>query len=204
MRKMCSWLFWKLSVASYPTNVSALSSCLSCFALQDLKDAAMQAGTWWSLWVQHVLHQVFHGACDDREKNLQSSEMFRMCRKGRDESFLSARLYHDGQLYIIDVSQSVENEHPQALDFLKRDCVNVASWERPDKFLMLALLRRQSNSLMTKVNNFFGKRMASRPVPVKRLFEYAISWACSSIAANLDVRNVPVKQLEMSLAACCL
>jgi hypothetical protein len=40
---------------------------------------------------------------------------------------------------------------------------------------MLALLRRQSNSLMTKVNNFFGKRMASRPVPVKRLFEYAIS-----------------------------
>merc|ERR1719230_2062226 len=34
-------------------------------------------------------------------------------------------LYHDGELHIIDVSQSVERDHPHALDFLKRDCVNV-------------------------------------------------------------------------------
>eukprot|EP00392_Amoebophrya_sp_AT5.2_P009530 g9558.t1 len=37
-------------------------------------------------------------------------------------------LYFSGELYMIDVSQSVEMDHPQALDFLKRDCQNVSSF----------------------------------------------------------------------------
>lgn len=76
-------------------------------------------------------------------------KMMQQCKLVHGDLSEYNMLYHDGQLYIIDVSQSVENEHPQALDFLKRDCVNV--------------------------NNFFGKRMASRPVPVKRLFEYVVT-----------------------------
>lgn len=31
-------------------------------------------------------------------------------------------LYHDDTVYVIDVSQAVENDHPMALDFLRRDC----------------------------------------------------------------------------------
>jgi RIO kinase 1 len=31
-------------------------------------------------------------------------------------------LYHQGEIWIIDVSQSVEHDHPMALDFLRRDC----------------------------------------------------------------------------------
>ncbi|KAB5535475.1 hypothetical protein PHYPO_G00118060 [Pangasianodon hypophthalmus] len=34
-------------------------------------------------------------------------------------------LYHDGDAYIIDVSQSVEHDHPHALEFLRKDCSNV-------------------------------------------------------------------------------
>ncbi|XP_029686752.1 serine/threonine-protein kinase RIO1 isoform X1 [Takifugu rubripes] len=34
-------------------------------------------------------------------------------------------LYHDGDAYIIDVSQAVEHDHPQALEFLRKDCTNV-------------------------------------------------------------------------------
>lgn len=34
-------------------------------------------------------------------------------------------LYHRRQVVIIDVSQSVEGDHPMALDFLRRDCVNI-------------------------------------------------------------------------------
>lgn len=34
-------------------------------------------------------------------------------------------LYHDGDSYIIDVSQSVEHDHPHALEFLRKDCSNV-------------------------------------------------------------------------------
>lgn len=34
-------------------------------------------------------------------------------------------LYHNGQVVIIDVSQSVEHEHPHALEFLRKDCTNI-------------------------------------------------------------------------------
>ncbi|XP_061694823.1 serine/threonine-protein kinase RIO1 [Syngnathoides biaculeatus] len=34
-------------------------------------------------------------------------------------------LYHHGDVYIIDVSQSVEHDHPHALTFLRKDCSNV-------------------------------------------------------------------------------
>ncbi|KAM9308290.1 serine/threonine-protein kinase RIO1 [Gastrophryne carolinensis] len=34
-------------------------------------------------------------------------------------------LFHNGQVYIIDVSQSVEHDHPHALEFLRKDCANI-------------------------------------------------------------------------------
>uniref|UniRef100_A0A6Q2YST8 Serine/threonine-protein kinase RIO1 n=1 Tax=Esox lucius TaxID=8010 RepID=A0A6Q2YST8_ESOLU len=34
-------------------------------------------------------------------------------------------LYNDGEAYIIDVSQSVEHDHPHALEFLRKDCANI-------------------------------------------------------------------------------
>merc|ERR1712100_811042 len=58
-------------------------------------------------------------------------------------------LYFEGDLFIIDVSQSVESDHPQSLDFLKRDCVNV--------------------------NNFFGKCMAGSTLSVKKLFDFIVT-----------------------------
>ncbi|CEM25434.1 unnamed protein product [Vitrella brassicaformis CCMP3155] len=39
-------------------------------------------------------------------------------------------LWHDGHVTVIDVSQSVEHDHPHSLDFLKRDCVNVTAFFR--------------------------------------------------------------------------
>ncbi|KAG8694068.1 protein kinase rio1 [Ceratobasidium sp. 395] len=37
-------------------------------------------------------------------------------------------LYHDAHLYIIDVSQSVEHDHPSAFDFLRNDIQNVEAF----------------------------------------------------------------------------
>lgn len=34
-------------------------------------------------------------------------------------------LYHDGKCCVIDVSQSVEHDHPHALEFLRKDCSNI-------------------------------------------------------------------------------
>uniref|UniRef100_A0A7S2N1P1 Serine/threonine-protein kinase RIO1 n=1 Tax=Zooxanthella nutricula TaxID=1333877 RepID=A0A7S2N1P1_9DINO len=86
--------------------------------------------------------------------------MMQECRLVHGDLSEYNMLYHDGQLTIIDVSQSVESDHPQALDFLKRDCVNV--------------------------NSFFAKMMAWAPIPVRRLFDYIVSKAVADDAAALD------------------
>jgi RIO kinase 1 len=39
-------------------------------------------------------------------------------------------LYHDGSVVIIDVSQSVEQEHPHAFEFLRKDCTNISEYFR--------------------------------------------------------------------------
>lgn len=39
-------------------------------------------------------------------------------------------LYHNDSLVIIDVSQSVEQEHPHAFEFLRKDCTNVSDFFR--------------------------------------------------------------------------
>jgi len=33
--------------------------------------------------------------------------------------------YHEHHLVVIDVSQSVEHAHPNALEFLRKDCTNI-------------------------------------------------------------------------------
>lgn len=37
-------------------------------------------------------------------------------------------LYKNGEIWIIDVSQSVEHDHPHALEFLRKDCTNVTDF----------------------------------------------------------------------------
>ncbi|KAL9235834.1 hypothetical protein vseg_010568 [Gypsophila vaccaria] len=37
-------------------------------------------------------------------------------------------LYYEGHLYIIDVSQAVDLDHPHALDFLREDCLHVSDF----------------------------------------------------------------------------
>ncbi|KXJ78563.1 hypothetical protein RP20_CCG004225 [Aedes albopictus] len=39
-------------------------------------------------------------------------------------------LFHNGKIVIIDVSQSVEHEHPHALEFLRKDCTNITDFFR--------------------------------------------------------------------------
>eukprot|EP01051_Picozoa_sp_SAG22_P001665 SAG22_NODE_68_length_22846_cov_32.458258_8_plen_88_part_00 len=39
-------------------------------------------------------------------------------------------LWHRKQLWFIDVSQSVEHDHPSAFDFLRKDCENITAFFR--------------------------------------------------------------------------
>ncbi|XP_064363136.1 serine/threonine-protein kinase RIO1 isoform X2 [Dromaius novaehollandiae] len=66
-------------------------------------------------------------------------------------------LYHSGEVYIIDVSQAVEHDHPHALEFLRKDCANV--------------------------NDFFQKRSVA-VMTVRELFEFITDPSITS--ENLD------------------
>jgi RIO kinase 1 len=55
-------------------------------------------------------------------------KMFHQCRLVHADLSEYNMLYFKKRLYIIDVSQSVEHDHPQALTFLRMDCTNVTDF----------------------------------------------------------------------------
>jgi len=56
--------------------------------------------------------------------------MFQRCRLVHGDLSEYNLLWHDNQVYVIDVSQSVESDHPSALDFLRKDASNVNDFFR--------------------------------------------------------------------------
>ena len=48
-------------------------------------------------------------------------------------------MYHEGKAYVIDVSQSVEHDHPNALEFLRKDLTNVNEVFRKKKINVLTV-----------------------------------------------------------------
>lgn len=56
--------------------------------------------------------------------------MFRECRLVHADLSEYNMLYHAGHVMLIDVSQSVESDHPRALEFLRMDATNVTDYFR--------------------------------------------------------------------------
>ncbi|KAI0004633.1 RIO1-domain-containing protein [Russula compacta] len=56
---------------------------------------------------------------------LNIRKLFHQCKLVHADLSEYNILYHEGHLYIIDVSQSVEHDHPSAFDFLRGDIKNV-------------------------------------------------------------------------------
>lgn len=56
--------------------------------------------------------------------------MYQVCRLVHADLSEYNILYHDDKLFIIDVSQSVEHDHPRSLDFLRMDVKNVTDFFR--------------------------------------------------------------------------
>ncbi|KAJ8919568.1 hypothetical protein NQ315_002190 [Exocentrus adspersus] len=55
-------------------------------------------------------------------------KMYNKCKLVHADLSEFNMLYHNGQVYIIDVSQSVEHDHPHALEFLRKDCTNITEY----------------------------------------------------------------------------
>ena len=80
-----------------------------------VKDVELSESKWRELYLQCVqlMHTIYH-RCKLVHADLSEFNM----------------LYHQHQLFIIDVSQSVEHDHPHAMDFLRKDCLNVTEFFR--------------------------------------------------------------------------
>lgn len=59
-------------------------------------------------------------------------------------------LYYKGHLYIIDVSQSVEHDHPNAMRFLQMDCTNMTAYFRRQRIPTMTV--RELFDFITDVN----------------------------------------------------
>lgn len=64
--------------------------------------------------------------------------MYQACRLVHADLSEYNMLYHNGHVVVIDVSQSVETDHPRALDFLRVDCQNVTDFFRRAGVLTMA------------------------------------------------------------------
>ncbi|KIJ62642.1 hypothetical protein HYDPIDRAFT_94239 [Hydnomerulius pinastri MD-312] len=63
-----------------------------------------------------------------QELVLSMRRMYHQCKLVHADLSEYNILYHDSHLYIIDVSQSVEHDHPSAFDFLRSDIKNVEEY----------------------------------------------------------------------------
>ena len=65
--------------------------------------------------------------------------MYHECRLVHGDLSEYNMLYHQGDAFIIDVSQSVEHDHPHALEFLRKDLCNVMEFFRKFDIAVLGL-----------------------------------------------------------------
>ena len=92
-----------------------------------LKDTPIESVDKWSLMYRQVVKMV--------------RIMYHVCRLVHADLSEYNMLYHRGQVYIIDVSQSVEHDHPNALEFLRKDCANVTDFFQKKQVETLSLRR---------------------------------------------------------------
>ncbi|XP_015882168.3 uncharacterized protein LOC107418015 [Ziziphus jujuba] len=63
-----------------------------------------------------------------REMIIAMRTLYQKCKLVHGDLSEYNILFYEGHLYIIDVSQAVDLDHPHALDFLREDCVHVSDF----------------------------------------------------------------------------
>jgi len=74
-----------------------------------------------------------------RDIIVTTRKMFHECKLVHGDLSEFNLLYHEGKAYFIDVSQSVEHDHPHALEFLRKDLTNVNDFFRKKGVAVLGL-----------------------------------------------------------------
>lgn len=74
-----------------------------------------------------------------RELVIMMWKMYNKCKLVHADLSEFNLLYYNGELFIIDVSQSVEHDHPHALEFLRKDCTNVTDYFKRKQVATMSL-----------------------------------------------------------------
>lgn len=99
-----------LFLADVLKSISSLTIYLNDRASPRLKDADIPSTSYPALYEELIL-------------NVRT--MYHTCKLVHADLSEYNIIFHDGHLYIIDVSQSVEHDHPSAFDFLRSDIKNI-------------------------------------------------------------------------------
>jgi RIO kinase 1 len=65
-------------------------------------------------------------------------KLYQVCRLVHADLSEYNLLYHEGRVVVIDVSQSVEHDHPRSLEFLRMDCKNITDYFRRSGVMTIA------------------------------------------------------------------
>lgn len=94
-----------------------------------------------------------------RDVVIMARKMFHDCKLVHGDLSEFNMLYHESKAYVIDVSQSVEHDHPHALEFLRKD--------------------------LTNVNAFFQKKGVA-VLSLKELFDFVVDPGLGDVEDHLD------------------
>lgn len=111
--------------------------------------------------------------------------MYQVCKLVHADLSEYNILYHDGKLYIIDVSQSVEPDHPRSLEFLRMDIKNVGDFFRRKGVDTLS--DRMIFNFITATNEPVEEPAMEQAI--EKLFENRESVEDEEQAAELEVDN---------------
>ncbi|CAI5474833.1 unnamed protein product [Closterium sp. Yama58-4] len=122
-----------------------------------LKDVQLSEGRWRECYGQVVLAMW---------------RMYRLCRLVHGDLSEYNLLYLQGRVWVIDVSQSVDLDHPRALDFLREDCLHVTDFFRRKGMAVLTVRELfdfvtdpvMPESLVDDCLHKLQERAASRPL----------------------------------------
>lgn len=104
--------------------------------------------------------------------------MFRVAKLVHGDLSEYNMLYWKGEVIIIDVSQSVEDDHPMALDFLRRDCANVNEFFRRNGVIVLSV--RELFDYVT------GEHIGSEKIEEESALSYLIESATARDATSMQ------------------
>lgn len=120
-------------------------------------------------WPAPLLHEAALTESKARELYLDCILMMRTlyheCRLVHADLSEFNMLFHEGKIYLIDVSQSVEHDHPNALFFLRKDCTNVTDFFRKHSVCGLTVKElfdfvTDSSITDTNVDDYLDKAMS--------------------------------------------